>query len=53
MGKFIKSFGDRDSWRGAMDYFLHRKVSFRLGSEDAFVFFSDEDLRGFTPPTPP
>ncbi len=53
LGKFIKSFGDRDSWRGAMDYFLHRKVSFRLGSEDAFVFFSDEDLRGFTPPTPP
>ena len=52
LGKFVKSFADRDSWRRAMDYFMHRKVSFRLGSEDAFVFFSDEELRSFTPPTP-
>ena len=53
LGKFVTSFGDRDSWRRAMDYFLYRKVSFRLGSEDAFVYFSDEDLRAFTPATPP
>jgi uncharacterized protein (TIGR03663 family) len=53
LSKFVKSFGDRDSWRRAMDYFLYRKVNFRLGSEDAFVFFSDEQLRDFTPTTPP
>ncbi len=53
LGKFVVSFGDRDSWRRAMDYFLHRKLSFALGSEDAYVFFSDEELRGFRPPTAP
>ena len=51
LSKFVKSFGDRDSWRRAMDYFLYREVNFRLGSEDAFVFFSDEELRDFTPAT--
>ena len=51
LGRFVTSFADRDSWRRAMDYFLHRKLSFALGSEDAYVYFSDRDLRGFTPPT--
>ncbi len=51
LGKFVTSFADRDSWRRAMDYFMHRKLSFALGSEDAYVYFADEDLRGFVPPT--
>ena len=49
LGAFVRSFGDRDSWRNAMDYFMHRRLSFRLGSEDALVFFADEHLRDFTP----
>ncbi len=40
LGKFIKSFGDRDAWRNAVDYFLFREgVRDRIGSEDAYVYF--------------
>jgi hypothetical protein len=41
LGKFFSAFADRDAWRTAMDYFLHRKgVDDRLGSEDAYVYYS-------------
>jgi predicted membrane-bound mannosyltransferase len=43
LGKFFRAFGNRDAWRSAMDYFLHRKgVDDRLGSEDAYVYYSLE-----------
>ena len=38
-GKFLGGFVDRRAWRTAMDYFLHRKLSAPLGSEDAYVYF--------------
>ena len=39
--KFLKSFVDRDAWRGAMDYFLNREgVLASLGSEDSYVYFA-------------
>ena len=41
LGKFLRAFGDRDAWRSAMDYFLHRKgVGDRRASEDAYVYYS-------------
>ena len=46
LGRVLRAFGDRDSWRTAMDYFLNRKgIRDRLGSEDAYVYYS-LDLRG-------
>ena len=48
-GKFFKGFGDRDTWRNAMDYFLYRNVGAPLGSEDAFVYFSSSFPADFSP----
>ena len=43
IGGFLGSFVDRDAWRKASDYFLHRKgVRDRIGSEDGYVYFSTE-----------
>ena len=44
LGKFLQGLADRETWRGAMDYFLYREGVFdRLGSEDAYLYF-DRDL---------
>jgi len=48
-GKFLASFVDRQAWRVAMDYFLHRKLRTSLGSEDAYVYFTSEFDGGFDP----
>ena len=42
-GKFLSALLDREAWRNAKDYFLHRKIRSSLGSEDAYVYFA----RGF------
>ena len=43
LGKFLRAFGERDTWRQAMDYFFHRKgIRDRLSSEDSYVYFSRE-----------
>ena len=42
VGKVIRSFADRGSWRRAMDYFMHRKLSSGLGSEDAYVYIAED-----------
>jgi hypothetical protein len=49
-GKFIRSFGDRDSWHTAMDYFLFRNgVRERLGSENGYVYFANGFPAGYEP----
>ena len=47
LGKFLGAVADRDAWRNAMDYFLHRKLSAPLGSEDAYLYFSRDFCGGF------
>ena len=47
--EFLGAFVDRGAWRRAMDYFLYRELSSPLGSEDAYVYFSQELLPGFSP----
>ena len=43
LGRFLGSFTDRETWRRAKDYFLHREgVRDRLGSEDAYVYFAGD-----------
>ena len=37
--KLLRGLVDRDSWRTAKDYFLHRKIHSSIGSEDAYVYF--------------
>ena len=49
LAEFFASFVDRESWRTAMDYFLHRKIRTRLGSEDAWVFISKDSGLRFEP----
>ena len=50
-GKFLKAFVDRESWRTAMDYFLYRKgIRSRLGSEDAYLYCSEDLLCDFSTP---
>ena len=50
LGRFLRSFGDRQAWRNAMDYFLYRKgVRDRIGSEDAYVYFSPDLPQDFQP----
>ena len=50
LGKFVKSFGDRDAWRNAVDYFLFREgVRDRIGSEDAFVYFEPSLPQDYEP----
>ena len=49
LGKFIGALVDRQAWRRAMDYFLHRKLTAPLGSEDAYVYFSQDFPSDFTP----
>ena len=50
LGKFIKSFGDRDAWRNAVDYFLFREgVRDRIGSEDAYVYFEPSLPQNYEP----
>jgi hypothetical protein len=47
--KFVKGFADRDTWRGAMDYFLNREgVLSSLGSEDSYVYFAGDFPRNST-----
>ena len=47
LGKFIQGFGDRTTWRRAMDYFLYRQgVEEQIGSEDSFVYFDRGLQRG-------
>ena len=49
-GGFIGALFDREDWRMAMDYFLHRKApACEYCSEDAYVYFSSELPSGFTP----
>lgn len=48
-GKFLGFIVDRTAWRRAMDYFLYRKLDTPLGSEDAYVYFSQEFPATFTP----
>ena len=46
-GKFVRGLFDRGTWRGGIDYFLYRKgVEDRLGSEDAYRYYSKEFQRG-------
>ena len=48
LGKFIRSFGDRDAWRNAVDYFLFREgVRDRIGSKDAYVYFEQSLPQNF------
>ncbi|MBM3933565.1 MAG: TIGR03663 family protein [SAR202 cluster bacterium] len=42
IAKFIKSIPDREPWRVAMDYFMSRKLSTPLGSEDAYFYIRPE-----------
>ncbi len=40
-GKVVSGMLDRSAWRGAMDYWLHRRgVRDILGSEDSYVYFN-------------
>ena len=49
VGRFLRGFVDRDSWRSAMDYFLYREgVRERIGSEDAYVYFAQEFPQAFS-----
>ena len=41
--KLLRGLVNRDSWRIAKDYFLHRKIHSSIGSEGAYVYFA----RGF------
>ena len=51
IGKIISGAVDRQTWRAAMDYWLYREgVRDRLGSEDAYVYFTDEFLDGLSGP---
>lgn len=47
--KIFTSLVDRTAWRRAMDYFIHRELSNKLSSEDAYVYFDDSDMRYFSP----
>ena len=50
LGKFLRSFGNRDTWRSAMDYLLYREgIRDRIGSEDAYLYFSQETPSDFSP----
>lgn len=49
VGAFLSAIIDLDDWHQPMDYFLHRKVSVPLGSEDAYAYFSPGFLPEFTP----
>ena len=47
---FVGALFDREDWRMAMDYFLHRKApACEYCSEDAYAYFSSELPSGFTP----
>ena len=38
-GKILGSLGDREAWRRAMDYFMHREgVRDQVGSEDSYLY---------------
>ena len=47
--KLLGSVVDRGAWRRTMDYFLYRELGTPLGSEDAYVYFSQDVPPGFTP----
>ena len=48
-GKFVSGVFDREAWRRAMDYWLHRGgVEDRIGSEDSFVYFRTDFPQNFT-----
>ena len=49
VGKFLGAMVDRRAWRRTMDYFLYRRLGSPLGSEDAYVYFSQEFPATFTP----
>ena len=44
--RFVGSLFDRQAWRNVADYFLYRKLSSPLGSEDAFVYFNNAFHQG-------
>lgn len=48
-GMLLDAVVDRKAWRDAMDYFLHRKLRTPLGSEDVFLYFSNDFPSNFTP----
>ena len=51
IGKVIRGAVDRQTWRAAMDYWLYREgVRDRIGSEDAYVYFTAEFLDGLSGP---
>ena len=49
IGKLLGALVDRDAWLRAKDYFLHRKISTGLGSEDAYLYFSSDFEPVFEP----
>ena len=44
-GDVWNGFTNRDSWRSAFRYWLFRDFDTPLGSEDAFLYYSDDLLR--------
>ena len=40
---FWDTIWDRNRWRGAVDFFVHRKIRGNIGSVDSYVYF-DKDL---------
>ena len=51
IGKIISGAVDRQTWRAVMDYWLFREgVRDRIGSEDAYVYFTPEFLDGLSEP---
>ena len=51
IGKLISGAVDRQTWRAVMDYWLYREgVLDRIGSEDAYVYFTPEFLDGLDGP---
>ena len=49
LGKLLGGLVDRGAWRNVKDYFLHRKLSAQLGSEDAYVYFARDFDADFEP----
>ncbi|MCL0029336.1 hypothetical protein M1N23_04260, partial [Dehalococcoidia bacterium] len=48
-GKFLSGVFNRQAWRRAMDYWLHRDgVEDRIGSEDSYVYFRTGFPQDFT-----
>ena len=51
VAKLFSGAVDRQTWRAVMDYWLYREGVFdRIGSEDAYVYFTPEFLDGISEP---